>query len=352
MADDGSRAFLCLTFLIRFKEVFTKDLSSVALSVLDLAKIAPGNSLQDVFVQSKQLAQHIERLGFTRFWFAEHHNIQGIASAATSVLIGYIAENTTTLRVGSGGIMLPNHSPLIIAEQFGTLASLYPDRIDLGLGRAPGTDQATMRALRRENREVDFGELIEELLFYFSPAQPGQKIRAIPGEGIDVPIYLLGSSLYSADLAARLGRPYAFAGHFAPQAMMQAFEIYRSRFKPSSALKKPYAMLGVPVIAADTDQKAAYLATSVQQAFLGLIRGERKLSHPPIDSMDDIWRPDEKRAVESMLSLLVTGGRDKIRVELDRLIGATGADELIITSDTYSHTDRLRSYEIIAQAKS
>ncbi len=330
-----------------------KDLSTTKISILDLAKVSQGQSVAGAYSHSKELAQHVERLGYTRYWLAEHHNIEGIASAATSVLIGYIAENTKSIRVGSGGIMLPNHSPLVIAEQFGTLTTLYPDRIDLGLGRAPGSDQLTSKALRRDQslRGEDFGDLINELLHYFAPPQPGQKIRAIPGAGLRVPIYILGSSLYSAELAARMGRPYAFAGHFAPAAMMQAFEIYRSRFEPSSVLDKPYVMVGVPVVAAETDDLAAYLATSLQQSFLGLIRGDRKLSSPPVLDMDAIWSDREKAAVESMLSLLVVGGPSKVRKDLDQLIAATGADELIITSDTYEHAARLRSFEFIAQAK-
>lgn len=331
----------------------TKTLSTAAISVLDLARVTQGQSIQGALQNSKELAQHVERLGYTRFWLAEHHNFEGIASAATSVLIGYIAENTKTIRVGSGGIMLPNHSPLVIAEQFGTLASLYLGRIDLGLGRAPGTDRATMRALRRDQTEkhLDFRELIHELLYYFAPSHPGQQIRAVPGTGIDIPIYILGSSLYSAELAAQLGRPYAFAGHFAPGLMMQAFDVYRSMFQPSEVLKEPYVMVGVPVIAADTDERARYLATSIQLSFLNVIRGSRTVGAPPVHDIDQHWSSDEKAAVESMLALLVTGSAKAVREKLDVLIDATGADELIITSDTYSHEDRLRSFEFIAQAK-
>lgn len=330
-----------------------KTLADIPISVLDLAKVSDGQTISSSFAHSKKLAQHVEKLEYNRFWLAEHHNIQGIASAATSVLIGYIAENTKTIRVGSGGIMLPNHAPLVIAEQFGTLETLYPNRIDLGLGRAPGSDQATMRALRRENarHETDFGDLIQELLYYFAEPQEGQKIRAVPGAGITLPLYILGSSLYSAELAARLGRPYAFAGHFAPAMMMEAFHVYRANFRPSKVLDKPYVMMGVPVVAAETDEKAAFLATSIQQAFLGLIRGARKLSSPPVTSMDALWTVKEKESVNSMLGMLVTGGPAKIRKELDGLIKATGADEIIITSDTFEHDDRMRSYEFIAKAK-
>lgn len=330
-----------------------KTLSTTAISVLDLAKVSANETIADTYAHSKVLAQHVERLGYKRFWLAEHHNIEGIASAATPLLIGYIAENTKTIRVGSGGIMLPNHSPLVVAEQFGTLATLYPDRIDLGLGRAPGSDQTTMRAVRRyhASQEIDFSEMIQELLHYFSPAEPRQKVRAIPGENMDIPIYILGSSLYSAELAARLGRPYAFAGHFAPAQMAQAFSMYRALFKPSKVLEKPYVMLGIPVIAADTDEHAEFLSSSLKQAFLGMVRGNRKLNSPPVKNMDSVWSPAEKAAVESMLHMLVTGSPQTVRRELDRVIAFTGADELIITSDTYEKSDRLRSFELIAQAK-
>lgn len=330
-----------------------KTLATTEISVLDLAKVAEGKTVADAFAHSKQLAQHVEKLGFKRFWLAEHHNIEGVTSASTAVLIGFIAENTKTIRVGSGGIMLPNHAPLLVAETFGTLATLYPERIDLGLGRAPGTDQTTMRAIRgsKFSQETDFGELISELMFFFNEPEPGQKVKAIPGAGIEVPIYILGSSLYSARLAARLGRPYAFAGHFAPGVMEQAFDIYRSQFRPSAYLQKPYVMVGVPVIAAPTDERAAYLATSLQQAFLGMIRGDRRLFKPPVTNMEVLWTVAEKAAVESMLGLLVTGSPETVRAKLDRLIQLTGADELIMTSDTYEPADRFISFELIMQAK-
>lgn len=330
-----------------------KTLSTTAISILDLAKVASGNSIAETFAHSRELVKRAEEWGYTRYWLAEHHNIEGIASAATAVLIGHLAEHSKKIRIGSGGIMLPNHAPLIIAEQFGTLASLYPDRIDLGLGRAPGSDQTTMRAIRRDLSQgrPPFDLLIEELLFYFKKAEPFQKVRAIPGAGIDVPIYILGSSHYSAELAAKLGRPYAFAGHFAPAAMISAFEIYRSNFQPSEVLDAPYVMAGVPVIAADTDERAQYLATSVQQAFLGMIRGQRKLSLPPVENMDLIWNEREKEAVHSMLGMLVAGNPQTVTDNLDAFIQLTGADELIITSDTFDHADRLKSYHLIAQAK-
>lgn len=330
-----------------------KNLATAEISILDLAKVSHGGNLRQTYDHSRELAQKAESLGYRRFWLAEHHNIEGIASAATSVLIGYIAEHTEKIRVGSGGIMLPNHAPLVIAEQFGTLASLYPERIDLGLGRAPGGDRATMRALRRDNDQAgaDFGDLVEELQGFFAQPYAGQVIKAIPGAGIDVPIYILGSSLYGAQLAARLGRPFAFAGHFAPAMMKQAFEIYRSTFQPSKVLREPYVMLGVPVIAADTDEHAAYLATSVQRAFLNMVRGTRTLNLPPVEDMDSIWSPAEKHAVMNMLGLLITGSAKKVRADLDQLIEFTGADEIIVTSDTYEFKDRLHSIEVIAQAK-
>ncbi len=325
-----------------------KKLSETPLSILDLAKYSQGQSVGDAFRKSKELAKAAEGWGYKRFWLAEHHNIEGVASAATSVLIGHIAGETNTIRVGSGGIMLPNHPPLVIAEQFGTLATLYPGRIDLGLGRAPGSDQTTAKALRRDPMAgLDFGSLIEELEIYFRPAEPGQKLRAIPGEGIDVPIWILGSSTYSARLAAQLGRPYAFAGHFAPAAMLEAFEIYRRYFEPSSHLQKPWTMAGVPVVAADTDEEAHFLATSVQQVFLNLIRGQPRPSRPPVHSMS--WSPNEEAAVQSMTRMMVVGSPLTVRAGLQKYIEDTGADELIITSEPYDSDKRLRSFELIAQ---
>ncbi|RYG59198.1 LLM class flavin-dependent oxidoreductase, partial [bacterium] len=268
-----------------------KTLDQVRYSILDLVPYPEGKSIADAYKSSVTLAQHAEAWGYHRYWMAEHHSLEGIAGAATSVLIGHVAGHTKTIRVGSGGIMLPNHAPLMIAEQFGTLATLYPNRIDLGLGRAPGTDQTTMRALRRglSSKGDDFPELIDELLFYFQKSEPGQKVRAIPGEGIDVPIWILGSSTYSGRLAAMLGRPYAFAGHFAPDQMLQAYDIYRKNFEPSSVLEKPHTMAGIPIIAAATDEEAEYLATSLYLRFLGLIRGQLKPTPPPVESMDLLW---------------------------------------------------------------
>jgi luciferase family oxidoreductase group 1 len=328
-----------------------KPLNLVPLSVLDLAPYPQGQTIADAFRNARDLAQHAERWGYHRYWVAEHHNIEGIASAATPLLIGNIAEATSRIRVGSGGIMLPNHSPLVVAEQFGTLETLYPRRIDLGLGRAPGTDQTTMRAIRRDVREQDFGDEIEELMYYFAPAEPGQKVRAIPGAGMDIPIWILGSSLYSADLAGRTGRPYAFAGHFAPKLMLDAVELYRSRFKPSKYLSEPRVMIGVSVVAADTSERAHFLATTIYQQFLGMVRGQRTQAKPPVASMDAIWSPAEEMAVKSMLSTLIVGDQAEAREGLQKLVDSTGADEIIITSHLFHHDDRLKSYELIKSPK-
>lgn len=325
------------------------SLRNTKLSVLDLAPIAEGQSIAESFHHTLDLAQHVEKWGYERFWLAEHHNLDGISSAATSVLIGYVAGGTKKIRVGSGGVMLPNHAPLVIAEQFGTLETLYPGRIDLGLGRAPGTDGWTMRALRREmtGKEAEFADLVQELQYYFAPAQPGQKVRAIPGAGISVPLWLLGSSLYSAQLAAVLGLPYAFAGHFAPEMMFEALEIYRRHFQPSNVLQEPYAMLGVQVIAADSDAKAEKLATTNYQRFLGIIRNQRVNLRPPVEDMDSVWSPAEKEIVLSKLRLSVIGGPEKVKAGLENLLAQTGVQELMIVSDAYDHQDRLRSFELI-----
>ncbi|MEO7081187.1 MAG: LLM class flavin-dependent oxidoreductase, partial [Flavobacteriales bacterium] len=280
-------------------------------SILDLAPIAQGGTASDAFRNSVELAQEAERLGFHRIWLAEHHGMAGIASAATAVVIGHVAGATKTIRVGAGGVMLPNHAPLVIAEQFGTLNAMYPGRIDLGLGRAPGTDQLTARALRRDlNASADqFPQDVQELQFYFQPAEPGQKIKAIPGEGQDVPIWLLGSSLYSAQLAAMLGLPFAFASHFAPELMEQAVSLYRERFTPSVQLDKPYAMLTVNVFAADTDAEAKRLFTSMQIAFVNMLRDMRGLVQPPIDNIDDYWNPQEKAWVSEKLTRSFVGSK-------------------------------------------
>ncbi|WP_413291238.1 LLM class flavin-dependent oxidoreductase [Bdellovibrio sp. HCB337] len=328
-------------------------MKNTKLSILDLAPIAQGKSIADSYKNTLDLAQHAEAWGYHRYWLAEHHNLDGIASAATSVLIGYVAGGTKTIRVGSGGVMLPNHAPLVIAEQFGTLETLYPGRIDLGLGRAPGTDGWTMRALRRDmsGKELEMSDLVQELQYYFAPAQPGQKVRAIPGAGIKVPLWLLGSSLYSAQLAAALGLPFAFAGHFAPELLMQALDNYRVGFRPSEVLQEPYAMLGVQVIAADSDERAQFLATTNYQRFLGIIRNQRVSMAPPTHDMDSLWSPAEKEMVLSKLRMSVVGGPEKVKAGLEELVAQTGVQELMIMSDAYEHSDRLRSVEIIAQTK-
>lgn len=327
-----------------------KRLADIKISTLDLVPVrqdaGPAQSLRN----SLDLAQHVEKLGYNRFWVAEHHNMDGIASSATAVLLGYLAGGTSTIRVGAGGVMLPNHAPLIIAEQFGTLASLYPDRIDLGLGRAPGSDQMTARALRRERSGSadDFPEDVTELLRYLGPRTPDQKVIAVPGSGTNVPVWLLGSSLFSAQLAGERGLPYAFASHFAPRYMHEAIRVYRNHFKPSAYLEKPYVMLGVPLVAADTDEQADYLATSVYQRILALMRGQSLMQRPPVDTMDGLWLPHEREAVASFLGLAMVGGPQKVRAKLDVLLEQTQADELIFTCDLYEHADRLRSYEILA----
>lgn len=326
-------------------------LSTTPFSILDLAPMrdddgGPAPALQ----RSLALAQHAERLGFSRYWVAEHHNMEGIASSATAVLLGYLAAGTSTLRLGSGGIMLPNHAPLVVAEQFGTLAALYPGRIELGLGRAPGADQATARALRRDRlgSAEDFPQDVEELQALLGPRQPGQQVIAMPGMDSNVPIWLLGSSLFSAQLAAQQGLPYAFASHFAPRYVHQALRIYRENFQPSRVLAKPYAMIGVPLVAAPTDEEAEFLATTAFQRVLALMRGQSLVLRPPVESMAGRWQPHEQQAVGDFLGLAVIGGPDKVRARLDVLLEQTGADELIFTCDLYRHEHRLRSFEILA----
>ncbi len=320
------------------------------LSVLDLSPITQGADASVAFRNTLDLARHAERWGFHRYWLAEHHNMTGIASAATAVVIGHVAGGTSTIRVGAGGIMLPNHAPLVIAEQFGTLASLYPGRIDLGLGRAPGTDQRTAQALRRSllSGPDSFPDDVMELQSYFRPAQPGQAVRAVPGAGLDVPIWLLGSSLFSAQLAAALGLPFAFASHFAPDHMGQAIELYRSRFRPSAALAKPYVMLGVNVFAADTEREAQRLITSLQQQFVNLLRGTPGLLQPPVDSMEGRWTELDRARLEHMMSCAFVGTPDTVRRGLEGFVRRTGADELMVTAQIYDHAARLRSYELVA----
>lgn len=320
------------------------------ISILDLAFVPVGATPADALHHSLDLAQHAERWGYHRFWLAEHHNMVGIASAATSVVIGYIAGGTTTIRVGAGGIMLPNHAPLLIAEQFGTLESLYPGRIDLGLGRAPGTDQRTLRALRRQPTSADsFPQDVQELRAYFGPPEPGQAVRAVPGAGLQVPLWILGSSLFGAQLAAMLGLPYAFASHFAPQALMQALPIYRDTFKPSQQLQQPHSMAAANVFAADTDAEAKRLFTSAQQQFTNLIRGMPGQLRPPIDDIESYWSPVEKVHVNNALAYSFVGSAETVRRGLQEFIEATGVDELIVASAIYDHDARLRSYEILAE---
>ena len=328
-----------------------KRLADVKISTLDLVPVREDKGPAESLRNALDLAQHVEKWGYNRFWVAEHHNMDGIASSATSVLLAYLAGGTSTIRVGSGGIMLPNHAPLVIAEQFGTLESLFPGRIDLGLGRAPGSDQMTARALRRERSGSadDFPDDVTELVNYLGPRQPHQRVIAVPGTNTNVPIWLLGSSLFSAQLAGERGLPYAFASHFAPRFMHEAIRVYRSHFKPSEVLDKPYVMLGVPLAAAETDERAEYLVTSVYQRILSLMRGQSLMQKPPVESMNGLWLPHERDAVMDFLGLAVVGGPEKIRAKLDVLLEQTDADELIFTCDMYEHADRLRSYEILAQ---
>ncbi|MDE1167490.1 MAG: LLM class flavin-dependent oxidoreductase [Pseudomonas sp.] len=329
-----------------------KRLADIKISTLDLVPVRQDKGPAQSLRNSLDLAQHVEKFGYHRFWVAEHHNMDGIASSATSVLLGYLAGGTSTIRVGSGGVMLPNHAPLVIAEQFGTLESLYPGRIDLGLGRAPGSDQMTARALRRERSGSadDFPDDVAELMAYLGPRTPDQKVIAVPGSNTNVPVWLLGSSLFSAQLAGMRGLPYAFASHFAPRYMHEAIRVYRNHFKPSAVLDKPYVMLGVPLVAAETDEQAEYLATSVYQRILNLMRGQTLVQQPPVKSMDGLWLPHEKDAVASFLGLAMVGSPEKIKAKLEVLLEQTEADELIFTCDLYEHADRIRSYELLAQA--
>ena len=323
----------------------------IDLSVLDLAPILEGGNAADALRNTLSLAQHAETWGYKRYWLAEHHNMDGLACSATAVLIGHIAGGTQTIRVGSGGVMLPNHAPLVVAEQFGTLATLYPGRIDLGLGRAPGTDQPTMRALRRtlsSAHEDRFPQDVMELQAYLSDEQVGQVVRAIPGTGTEVPIWLLGSSLYSAQLAAHLGLPFAFASHFAPDLLLQALQIYRATYRPSTRWPQPHAMVAVTVVAADSDEEAAYHFTSIQQRFLGMRRGQRGPLPTPVKTMDGLWSAAEKAAVQQMLAASAVGGPATVTRQLSQIIAATGANELIVAGALHQHSARLRSYEILA----
>lgn len=321
----------------------------IPLSVLDLVPVREGDTPVEALRLTLDLARHADRLGYQRYWMAEHHNMVGIASAATSVVIGHVAGGTSRIRVGAGGIMLPNHSPLVIAEQFGTLASLYPGRIDLGLGRAPGTDQTTLRALRRGPDSADgFPDDVLELQALLGPLREGQRIRAVPGTGTEVPLWILGSSLYGAHLAAALGLPYAFASHFAPDALMQAIEVYRQRFQPSRQLDKPYVMLGASVVAAESDAEATRLLTTLQQQFTNMVRNTRGRMQPPIDDIETYWSPAEKAHVNRMLACSFHGSPATVRDRLIAFIERTGADELMITGPIYDHAARVRSYELLA----
>ena len=325
----------------------------IPLSVLDLSPITAGGTAAQSLRNTLELAQHAERWGYRRYWLAEHHGMPGIASAATAVVIGHVAAGTTTIRVGSGGVMLPNHAPLVIAEQFGTLEALFPGRVDLGIGRAPGSDQITARALRRNlASDVDqFPHDVLELMAYFAPAEPGQTVRAIPGEGLRVPIWILGSSLYGAQLAAALGLPFAFASHFAPAQMMRAIEIYRARFQPSEQLERPYVMLGCNVFAANSDDEARLLATSMQQAFVNLRSGRPSTLPPPLADYESQLAPDARAMLAEVLSCSAIGAPSTVRDALRAFIARTEADELMITAHIFAHAARLRSFEIAAQVR-
>ena len=320
-------------------------------SILEFIRVREDSDARAALDNARDLAAHAERLGYRRLWVAEHHNMAGIASAATSVVIAHIAGSTRSIRLGAGGIMLPNHAPIVIAEQFGTLARLFPGRIDLGLGRAPGTDQATVRALRRSFAGVDsFPQDVLELQYFFAPVQPGQLVQAVPAAGTEVPLWILGSSTYGAQLAAELGLPYAFASHFAPDQLLPALDIYRRRFKPSKQLAQPYVMAGVNIIAADSDDEARYLATTQQMSFAEIFRGTRGLSRPPIEDIDTYWSPMEKAQAAHMLARSIIGSPATVRAGIEAFTAETGADELMIVSDVYDHSKRLHSFELIAAA--
>jgi luciferase family oxidoreductase group 1 len=329
-----------------------KTLDDVRLSMLDLVAVREGGSVAEALAISLRTARHAEQLGFTRYWLAEHHNMPGIASSATAVLVGYIAGGTSRIRVGSGGVMLPNHAPLVVAEAFGTLAELHPGRIDLGLGRAPGTDRLTMRALRRDRVETeeDFPREVAELQRLLGDPQPDQQVIAMPGAGTRVPIWLLGSSLFSAQLAAERGLPYAFASHFAPRLVHQALDLYRSRFRPSAVLAEPYVMIGVPLVAAPTDEEAQFLASSVFQRVLGILHGDRRCLPPPVEGFMAGLHPQERAGIADFLGAAVIGGPDSVRAGLDALSQATQADEMILVCDIFDPALRLRSLDIAAAA--
>jgi luciferase family oxidoreductase group 1 len=321
------------------------------LSILELVRVTQDTDAGGALNNARDLAAHAEKWSYRRIWVAEHHNMPGVASAATSLVLAHLAAGTTTIRVGAGGVMLPNHAPYVIAEQFGTLARLFPGRIDLGLGRAPGTDQLTLRALRRTPEAAEtFPQDVLELQAFLAPAAPGQRIQAVPAAGTEVPLFILGSSHFGAMLAAELGLPYAFASHFAPDHLIEALKIYRSRFKPSEQLDRPYAMVGVNVIAAESNDKARRLATTQQMSFTNIFRGARGLSQPPIDDIESYWTPMETAQATRMLARSIVGSPDTVRKGIDALVEETGADELIVVSDVYEHSERLRSFKLIAEA--
>jgi len=327
----------------------TKSLKETPFSVLDLVTYPEGGDLREAFTASRELARHAESLGYLRYWIAEHHNLEGIASAATVVLMGDIAGHTQRIRVGSGGIMLPNHAPFIVAEQIGTLEALYPGRIDLGLGRAPGTDPLTMRALRRHSTGADFDAEVAELVGFLAPAQPGQAVKAIPGAGTNVPVWILGSSLYSAHLAAAIGRPYAFASHFAPGDLLEALEVYRREFRPSPALERPHVMVGVPFVAAASNEEAQFLSTTMILRSLGILRGRRSALLPPVKQIEA--NPGERAALGERMALFVVGGPARVAEGFQQILDATQADELILVSETYDRAARLESFRIAASLK-
>ncbi len=329
------------------------NLVNTRFSILELVPVRDDKTVRFSLEHSLELAQHAEKLGYERLWLAEHHNMDGIASSATAVLLGYLLANTEHLRVGSGGIMLPNHAPLVVAEQFGTLATLYPDRVELGLGRAPGTDQVTMRALRRGRQEIEdqFPQDVQEILHYFKEPQPGQRIVATPGQGTHVPVWLLGSSLFSAQLAARLGLPYSFASHFAPRMLGQAIQLYRENFEPSEYLEKPYVSMGVPVVVAPTDEEANYLATSAYQRVLGLIRGQSLKLKPPVESMDGLWTPAEQLSVRNFYAMGQIGSPATVKAGLEQLLHDYEVDEFIFTCDIYETQKRLETFSLLMDLK-
>ena len=330
-----------------------RSLKDIQFAILELAPVRDDKSIQFSLHHALEVAQKAEQLGYKRLWLAEHHNMDGIASSATAVLLGYILANTTTLKVGSGGIMLPNHAPLVVAEQFGTLATLYPNRVELGLGRAPGTDQVTMRALRRGRQETDdqFPQDVLEILQYFKEPAPHQRIVATPGQNTHVPVWLLGSSLFSAQLAAKLGLPYSFASHFAPRMLDQAIKLYRENFEPSEYLDRPYVSMGVPTVVAQTDEEAEYLATSAYQRVLGLMRGQSLKLKAPVKTMEGIWSPAEKMSVDNFYAMAQVGSPETVKAGLEKLLEKYNVDEFIFTCDIYDTDKRIQNFELLMDIK-